>query len=67
MSNISRSEYQRVVEENKKLMKDIEILTSEGLSVDKILLKEKWRKHFKSEKDIVLELIKAAKRHEENK
>lgn len=63
MSKISRSEYQKVVEENKRLLADIRILTSEGLSADKILLTGKWREHFKQENDIVLELIKAANRH----
>lgn len=44
MSQISRSEYQKVVEENKRLLLDIKILTQEGIpSAQKILCIAKWR------------------------
>lgn len=50
MSQVSRSEYQKVVEENKRLLNDIRILTTEGFSLEKILMIKKWRDHFE-EKD----------------
>lgn len=54
MSNVSRSVYQTLAEENKRLLYDIRILTAEGISPERILLIEKWRKRFKEEKDLRL-------------
>jgi ribosomal 50S subunit-associated protein YjgA (DUF615 family) len=51
MSKISRSEYQRVCEENKRLLRDLETLTQEGLSAEKILLTHKWREHFENQRN----------------
>lgn len=54
MSSIKRSTYQKVVEENKRLMHDLDLLTDESKSIhpDTILVKLKWRKYFKKEKDL---------------
>ncbi len=49
MSKISRSEYQRVVEENKRLLADIEVLVSGG--PESILLAVKWANKFKEDKE----------------
>lgn len=52
MSKVSRSVYQKVAEENKRLMSDIKILTEEGFpSAEKILLVSKWRNHFQKERE----------------
>ena len=52
MSDISRSVYQKVCEENKKLLSDIMILVSTDLQLisDKRLLIKKWRYKFQKEK-----------------
>ena len=50
MSQVSRSEYQKLAEENKRLLNDIRILTTEGFSMEKILMIKKWRESFE-EKD----------------
>lgn len=49
MTDIKRSTYQKVVEENKRLMKDLEILViSENADqFDKVFMK--WYKHFMNE------------------
>jgi hypothetical protein len=61
MSKVSRSIYQKCKEENKRLLKDIKLLTSRELSGEKILLIEKWRKHFDEEKKFNM-LIKEVSR-----
>lgn len=63
MSNISRSQYQKVCEENKRLLKDIRVLVREfslnDHRADKILLIQKWREYFKeNDKDFVRDLLK---------
>lgn len=50
MAHVSRSTYQKVVEENKRLTKDIKTLVY-GDIPSIIFLKDKWRKKFQSEKD----------------
>jgi len=50
MSQVSRSTYQKVVEENKRLLKDIKTMVY-GDIPSIIFLKEKYRKKFQSEKD----------------
>lgn len=47
MKRISQNEYQKVVEKNKKLLKEIKLLTSEELSFEKIETIQKWRESFK--------------------
>jgi len=50
MSQISRSQYQKVVEENKRLKSNIKILVAEGLpTAKKILLISEWRDKFSKE------------------
>lgn len=50
---VSRSTYQKLAEENKKLLKDIRILTEEGFpSAAKIITLDKWRRKFKEERDM---------------
>ena len=56
MSTISRSEYQKVCEENKKLRKDIEILVG-GVSAKRVLLTAEYRKKIK-DKNFVSDLLK---------
>lgn len=61
MERISQSEYQRVVEQNKKLLKDIKLLTSEELSFEKIETIQKWRESLKKA-DELMKTIKLALR-----
>jgi len=53
MSNVSRSVYQKVCEENKRLLGDIKILVgpTNSLTPQKIELLEKYRAKFKNEAD----------------
>lgn len=68
MSNISRSEYQKVVEENKRLKGDIKLLVSPGLSPEKVLCYSKWRQAIQREEDFNKTMKIVAKRYiEENK
>ena len=54
MSNVSRSTYQKVCEENKRLMKDIKILVgrTNSLTPQKIELLETYRAKFKDKDDL---------------
>lgn len=63
MSNVSRSTFQKVVEENKRLKKDIIILTDEkfSMSAQKILLVNEWREKIRVEEEFVQLLSDAAK------
>lgn len=58
MSAISRSVFQKKCEENKRLLKDIQLLTSEGLSFEKIECLMKWRDKFKKDQEFH-DMIKA--------
>ena len=50
MSNVSRSTYQKVVEENKRLKADIEILVNATQHPDQYIeVFLKWRRHFKKQ------------------
>lgn len=51
MSKISRSVYQKVKEENKRLLNDIKLLVQETPSADKILCIIKWRELFEKERE----------------
>lgn len=51
MSKVSRSVYQKLAEENKRLMKDIKTLTT-GPMLERIKLKIKWANHFKQRDDL---------------
>jgi hypothetical protein len=49
---VSRSTFQKLKEENKKLLSDIRILSEAGFpSADKILTLAKWRKKFREERE----------------
>lgn len=50
MAEVKRSTYQKVVEENKRLLKDIKTLVY-GDIPQIIFLKDKYRKKFQAEKD----------------
>lgn len=50
---VSRSTYQKLAEQNKKLINDIRILTQEGFpSANKILTIKKWRETFEKENEL---------------
>lgn len=51
MSKVSRSIYQKVVEENKRLMSDIRLLTENSFNPLKLLCIQKWREKFRKEKE----------------
>jgi hypothetical protein len=52
MSAVSRSVYQKLKEENKRLLKDIKLLTySSYESPDRILCIKKWRDKFRQEEE----------------
>lgn len=55
---VKRSTYQKVVEENKRLLRDIKILSGEP-SAEKMLLTQKWRDKFAKDLELNL-LLKAA-------
>lgn len=61
MSAVSRSVYQKVCEENKRLKEDIHTLVSpvHDIVYNKII--EKWRKKFDAENSLYLMLKEAAK------
>jgi hypothetical protein len=55
---VTRSTYQKVVEENKKLLNDIRILVQERSyqippPVEKLLVIEKWRTKFAQDRELV--------------
>ena len=60
---VSRSTYQKVCEENKRLLADIKILTAEGVNPDAILLKMKWQKKFLGDKQFHEALTRVAKEY----
>lgn len=55
-SSVSRSVYQKVVEEKKKLLNDIETLVDEKPSPEKIICLSKWRDFFKKEREFAAKL-----------
>ncbi len=57
MSKVSRSVYQKVKEENKRLLSDIEILVG-PVNMDRINMYKKWQKHFRDKKELH-EMIKS--------
>lgn len=46
---VSRSVYQKLAEENKKLKSDLKILCFDKPSVDSIMVRAKWKIHFLKE------------------
>lgn len=49
---VLRATYQKVAEDNKKLLADIKILTTSGISPARILLIEKWQNKFKEDNNL---------------
>lgn len=67
MSNVSRSVYQKLKEENKRLMKDIRILCEDGIpSFEQIMLIKKYRSQFKKEKEFNNMIKLACQNHIKN-
>lgn len=64
-SKVSRSVYQKMVEENKRLMNDIKTLVYGDIPTI-IFLKEKYRKKFESEKEFNQMLIDVSKMYMDN-
>lgn len=46
---VSRSAYQRLAEENKKLKADLKIICFDDLSADTIIVRRKWHQYFEKE------------------
>ena len=63
MSSVSRSVYQKVCEDNKRLKEDIHTLVSPFHDIVYLKTVEKWRKIFKDENDLHLVLKQAAKQY----
>ena len=59
MSNISRSEYQRVCEENKRLLRDIRMLVDHPFGNMKkwMEVRHKWAKKFQADRELVNSLV----------
>jgi len=49
MSNVSRSVYQKLKEENKRLLLDLYVLTMTPISIESINTRKKWRDKFTEE------------------
>lgn len=61
MSKVNRSTYQKVVEENKKLIEDIKLLVEGGISSpEKIICICEWRDKFKQDKELNIMMKRAA-------
>lgn len=63
MSSVSRSVYQKLKEENKRLLSDIKKLTTLGIGVDKVQVITKWREKFRKDEEFHLMLKKAVHNH----
>jgi len=50
MSKVSRSTFQKVCEENKRLKKDIKLLVSEDFDDEWVVCMKKWRDFFSASK-----------------
>ncbi len=62
-SYITRSVYQKVCEEKKKLIEDIKIMSSEAMSYKKIFTIQKWRGHFNRDDSFRLMMKGLAKQY----
>lgn len=51
-SPVSRSVYQKVAEENKKLLKDIELLVGSRDNAQTLICMIKWKKHFREKEEL---------------
>lgn len=63
MSKVSRSVYQKVCEENKKLLRDIEVLVSEGFSIEYLDIVTHYQDKFEKEKQFRKLMKKAAEQY----
>lgn len=65
MSKVSRSVYQKLAEENKRLLADIRLLTEDRRvpSAEKILCVIKWQNKFREEKEFNEAMIKACRQY----
>lgn len=63
MSKVSRSKFQSVVEENKRLLGDIKLLVADPPTMDSIKCMMKWQDKFKANKDFNDFLHQAAKEY----
>ena len=64
MSSVSRSVYQKLKEENKRLMNDIFIITMKPLTLESINVRSKWKKKFTEDQEfnqLLRELLLAQK------
>ena len=50
---VSRSVYQKVVEENRKLLKDIRALVDNSLTIESINVRRKWCDKFQKDREFV--------------
>lgn len=66
MSKVSRSAYQKLKEENKRLLKDIKLLVDKTDPIERIIATDKWQKHFKEEKEFNSLMKDVAIRYMEN-
>jgi hypothetical protein len=49
---VSRSEYQKVCEENKRLLRDIRILIEGKMSENSFNVRRKWMEHFRKDREL---------------
>lgn len=66
MSKVSRSVYQKLKEENKRLLNDIRILTFSATMDDRSKTFNKWANRFRKERDFNQMLITHAKKYIED-
>jgi len=73
MSNVSRSVYQKLKEENKRLLADIQILSMETSAPFEAItnkaayeVRTKWRNKFKEEREMNLIIQQACKNYMKN-
>jgi hypothetical protein len=51
MSSVSRSVYQKLKEENKRLVNDLFVITMNPLTLESIQVRQKWCKKFTEERE----------------
>jgi len=64
---VTRSAYQKVCEEKKKLIEDIKIMSNESMTYKKMITVQKWRSHFNREDSFKLMLKGIAKQYFKDK
>jgi len=63
MSNVSRSVYQKLKEENKRLLADIRTLTMDSVSMQAVLVHRNWKNRFTQDKEFSEMLKKFAQKY----